>query len=60
MAGCLGQLVCESLKHSEEYQNGEFLGPLHTHMIDKLFEVEWVHGEEKFAYREQLLKKMYS
>lgn len=37
----------------------EFFGPLHTHIIDKLFETKSVHGEEHFEQWQKQLGDLY-
>jgi hypothetical protein len=46
------------IKQSKEHGDGDTIGALHTHIVDKLFEAQDTHGEDQFNEWNKLLEEM--
>lgn len=54
----ISSILSGVIKQSKEHGDGDTIGALHTHIIDKLFEAQDTHGEDQFNEWNKSLEEM--
>lgn len=54
----ISEIISGTVKQYNEHKNDNLVGPLHTFLIDKLYEAKEKHGEDKFNSWNKLLDDM--